>query len=61
MSMTDQERARSLLNAAKIFATGCSNTQVPPSPPEDCEECRAAFLRACERITRGEGPEVPAP
>lgn len=53
--MTNKEKARSLLNAARIFATGCGN----PGLPEDCEECRKAYLDVCARLVRGEGEPVP--
>jgi hypothetical protein len=52
-TMTEAEKAHTIVNAVKIFETGCSNT-LHGSPPEDCRECTEAFLDTVASAMSGE-------
>lgn len=55
MSHSDRITVQQLRKAFATFKTGCSNTQVDHLPPEACDECTAAFLRAVRSIVNGAG------
>ena len=55
--MTDQDRARRIVECVGIFRQGCSNT-IQTHEPWACEECTAAFLAAVRKALARTPQEV---